>query len=386
MIRKPWKHFSVYQIILWLASVVAGAVLLIFGTVCTMTDSPASFFRFLSNFHAIRQNYFRPVSDAQLFDGASSGMVEALSDPYSVMLKGKSADQMKEETLGEYGGIGVVLGMSSSGNHFYILHVFPGSTAEQNGLKPGDEIISVDDEDISSMDAEQLAGKIRGKDGTTVSLVIRRDGNDIPFSIIRSNITMPTVQGTMISDDIGYIHIYSFTKHTPDEFRDELKELSDSGMKKLIIDLRMNPGGLVDSVVAVANQILTSGTIVSYHMKDGTDQVFRINGVEHPLPMAVLIDGNSASASEILAGAVQDKQEGTIIGENSYGKGTVQTLLDVGNGEMMKLSIAEYLTAAGRTIDKTGIAPDIPVKQEGQIFDPASDNVLQRAVDELKNK
>lgn len=151
-------------------------------------------------------------------------------------------------------------------------------------------------------------------------------------------------------------------------------------MDRLILDLRMNPGGLIDSVVAVADQILSGGPVVSYQEKNGNTRVFSIKGTDDPLPLVVLMDRNSASASEILAGAVQDKKAGTVMGERSYGKGTVQVIHPMDGREALKLSVAQYLTAAGRRIDKIGIEPDIPVTQTGRLFDPGADSVLQEAI------
>lgn len=188
----------------------------------------------------------------------------------------------------------------------------------------------------------------------------------------------------MAEGDIGYIHIYSFASHTADEFRKTYETLAAQGMKKMIIDLRMNPGGMIDSVTAVADQILTAGTVVSYQVKSGKTENFQIKGIEKPLPMVVLIDKDSASASEILAGAVQDKKEGIIIGERSFGKGTVQVVHPVADREVLKISVAQYLTASGRKIDKVGIEPDKMVSQTGRVFDPSSDNVYQSAVRELR--
>lgn len=194
---------------------------------------------------------------------------------------------------------------------------------------------------------------------------------------------MPTVQSRLIDKNIGYIHIFSFAKHTDEEFEKQLASIKAQGADPLIIDLRMNPGGLVDTVISIMNQILTKGRVLSYHTRNSDDRTFDITGIETPLPMVILIDRNSASASEILAGAVQDKKEGIIIGETSYGKGTVQSVIQNGNKSALKISIAEYRTAAGRIIDKTGITPDIAIKQTGHVFKQEDDNVLKKAIEVL---
>ena len=277
------------------------------------------------------------------------------------------------------------MGLDGNGS-IRIFNVFEGSAAEKAGIQSGDTILSVDGTSVDELGLTGTAQAVRGENGTEVNLAISRNGKPLTFTVNRSNVSLPTVLSRMVEGNIGYIHIFTFSRHTPDEFKKQLSTLKDQGCEKLIIDLRMNPGGMIDSVVAVADQILTGGTVVSYHtMHQGTEN-FTIKGIDNPMPMAVLIDKNSASASEILAGAVQDKKEGTIIGETSYGKGTVQAVYPDGNREALKISIAEYRTAAGRIIDKKGIVPDIPVEQTGHPFSFSSDNVLQKAVDVLKNE
>lgn len=353
--------------------------------VYSVTDHPKELMHFLVNYMDVKNNYFRPVSDATLFQGASEGMVAALGDPYSMVLSGEKYDSFMQSALGEYGGIGVVMSLTQDDKPV-ILTVFSNGTAQEAGLQPGDIITAVDGQDTAELGINGTASAVRGEKGTTVEMDIDRNGEAMHFSVARSEITLPTVQSYMASDDIGYIHIFSFGKHTADEFRDQLASLKITGAKKLIIDVRMNPGGLIDSVVAVADQILTKGTVVSYHTKGGQSEDFTIDGVENPMPMVVLIDKNSASAAEILAGAVQDKKEGTIMGETSYGKGTVQAVLQDGGQSALKISIAQYLTPSGKTIDKVGIEPDIPVEQTGFLFNKDHDNVLQKAVEVLEGK
>ena len=284
-------------------------------------------------------------------------MVSALDDPHSMILSGEKYESFMQSTRGEYGGIGVVIGADRK-NVTRIISVFPGSSAEKNGLQSGDIIKRVNDEDVSALSLSEVSDRIRGEAGTRVSLLVKRENEEKLFWVERSNVSMPTVQSRLIDKNIGYIHIFSFAKHTDEEFEKQLASVKAQGADRLIIDLRMNPGGLVDTVISIMNQILTKGRVLSYHTRNGDDRTFDITGIETPLPMVILIDRNSASASEILAGAVQDKKEGIIIGETSYGKGTVQSVIQNGNKSALKISIAEYRTAAGRIIDKTGITPD----------------------------
>lgn len=371
-------------------SYIGGTVLLssaaLFGGVYWLTGGhPGGFYHFLHSYRIVKDNYFRPIDENALWQGASKGMLASLEDPYSTVLAGDTFNSFMETTNGEYGGIGVVMGLDGNGS-IRIFNVFEGSAAEKAGIQSGDTILSVDGTSVDELGLTGTAQAVRGENGTEVNLAISRNGKPLTFTVNRSNVSLPTVLSRMVEGNIGYIHIFTFSRHTPDEFKKQLSTLKDQGCEKLIIDLRMNPGGMIDSVVAVADQILTGGTVVSYHTMHQGSENFTIKGIDNPMPMAVLIDKNSASASEILAGAVQDKKEGTIIGETSYGKGTVQAVYPDGNREALKISIAEYRTAAGRIIDKKGIVPDIPVEQTGHPFSFSSDNVLQKAVDVLKNE
>ncbi len=371
-------------------SYIGGTALLssaaLFGGVYWLTGGhPGGFYHFLHSYRIVKDNYFRPIDENALWQGASKGMLASLEDPYSTVLAGDTFNSFMETTNGEYGGIGVVMGLDGKGS-IRIFNVFEGSAAEKAGIQSGDTILSVDGTPVDELGLTGTAQAVRGENGTEVNLAISRNGKPLTFTVNRSNVSLPTVLSRMVEGNIGYIHIFTFSRHTPDEFKKQLSTLKDQGCEKLIIDLRMNPGGMIDSVVAVADQILTGGTVVSYHTMHQGSENFTIKGIDNPMPMAVLIDKNSASASEILAGAVQDKKEGTIIGETSYGKGTVQAVYPDGNREALKISIAEYRTAAGRIIDKKGIVPDIPVEQTGHPFSFSSDNVLQKAVDVLKNE
>lgn len=386
---EEWKSFLKAHWKMGL-SYIGGTALLssaaLFGGVYWLTGGhPGGFYHFLHSYRIVKDNYFRPIDENALWQGASKGMLASLEDPYSTVLAGDTFNSFMETTNGEYGGIGVVMGLDGNGS-IRIFNVFEGSAAEKAGIQSGDTILYVDGTSVDELGLTGTAQAVRGENGTEVNLAISRNGKPLTFTVNRSNVSLPTVLSRMVERNIGYIHIFTFSRHTPDEFKKQLSTLKDQGCEKLIIDLRMNPGGMIDSVVAVADQILTGGTVVSYHTMHQGSENFTIKGIDNPMPMAVLIDKNSASASEILAGAVQDKKEGTIIGETSYGKGTVQAVYPDGNREALKISIAEYRTAAGRIIDKKGIVPDIPVEQTGHPFSFSSDNVLQKAVDVLKNE
>ena len=370
------------KILFWLGSDILTAIVLVLGSLYMFTDSPSSLMIFLFTYQAVKENYFHEVTDDVLFEGASNGMVSALDDPHSMILSGDKYESFMQSTSGEYGGIGVVIGADRK-NVTRIISVFPGSSAEKNGLQSGDIIKRVNDEDVSALSLSEVSDRVHGEAGTRVSLLVERENEEKLFWVERSNVSMPTVQSRLIDKNIGYIHIFSFAKHTDEEFEKQLASVKAQGADRFIIDLRMIPGGLVDTVISIMNQILTKGRVLSYHTRNGDDRTFDITGIETPLPMVILIDRNSASASEILAGAVQDKKEGIIFGETSYGKGTEQSVIQNGNKSALKISIAEYRTAAGRIIDKTGITPDIAIKQTGHVFKQEDDNVLKKAIEVL---
>ena len=368
---------------LWIVSSLVGAMAIIGLFLFTFFDSPKAFLQFLHDYQIIRTRYFRPVSDETLFQGAVKGMASSLGDTYSFYLTGDVYKSFMEQTTATFGGVGIIIGEDKQGD-FYILAVFKKGAAHEAGIQPGGKLVAVDGKKLHGMEPILAANLVRGKVGTAVTLTIEENGKVKDYKMHRSDVVLPTVSDQMVSGDIGYIHIYKFATHTGEEFKEALRDVKAKGARKLIIDVRMNPGGLITSVVDVADQILTRGPVVSYQAKNGTKQTFDIDGISKPMPMVILIDRNSASASEILAGAVQDKKEGLVMGEKSFGKGTIQSVEELSDGTALKISIAQYLTAGGRKIDKIGIKPDVAVQQTGTPFDMNSDSVLQEAIRKLK--
>ena len=257
----------------------------------------------------------------------------------------------------------------------------PGAVA---GLQAGDQILKIDGADTKDMIFEQVAAKIRGEAGTSVVLLIHREGEtDKEYEIVRASIQMHSVGHDVLPHDMGYIRIASFTENTGSEFADAYQDLEGKGVKGLILDLRGNPGGLLTSCVEVANFLVPKGEIVSIVQRDGTKEIHESKLEQVKYPLVVLIDGGSASAAEIVAGAVQDTGAGTLIGEKSYGKGSVQVVMPMYAGDALKLTIAKYYTPSGRSIDGTGVQPDVSVA-----FDAAGavDNQLLKAVEVLQSK
>ena len=321
--------------------------------------------RFFGVMKFIQARYVNAPNTTALIDGAIEGMVASLNDPHSVYMPPSMFKELRQHTEGSFGGIGVTMGFKD--NVVKIISVLEGTPGEAAGLRAGDEILAVDGTPTSEMQNEEVALRIRGEAGTQVVLRILRDGAEQEYTITRDVIQVTSVRGTMVEGTtIGYIRIGSFAEHTGEEFSREMSRLGGEGMTALIIDLRENPGGLITSCVAVAEQVVPAGRIVSVIDRDGGEEVYRSSLGERKYPLAVLIDENSASASEILAGALQDTGAGTIIGTTSYGKGSVQAVIPLFHEDGLKLTIAKYVTPNGRSIDGTGITPDIVVARSPQ--------------------
>ena len=326
--------------------------------------------RFFGVKRMIETRYVSDVDTTSLMDGAIDGMVKSLGDPHSIYMKTSMYKALKEHTAGAFGGIGVTMGFKD--DKVTIMAVLEGTPGEKVGLKVGDEIMSVDGTPVTEYQPEEVALHIRGDAGTEVKLLIHRaDEADKEYAIQRDMIKVPSAKGKMLDDGrMGYIRIASFGENTGDEFKSEYNKLKEAGMAGLIVDLRQNPGGLITSCVEVADMLVPKGNIVSVVQRDGSKEEYDSSLEESTPPIVVLIDGNSASASEILAGALQDREAATIVGSKSYGKGSVQVVVPLFHNDGLKLTIAKYYTPSGKCIDGIGIEPDITVNlNEGDTVD-----------------
>ena len=334
------------------------------GLVCLLlginSNTALDLGRFFVALRFIENNYVQPVERRTLIDGAISGMVNSLGDPHSIYLAPQLYSQLRAETSGAFGGIGVYMGFKNGG--VQVVNVIPDSPGFKAGLLAGDEILAVDGQPVEEISPGEVALKIRGQVGTNVELLIHRDDADLTFNLTRENIHMRTVAGKMLDDQVAYIKISNFSEHTGDEFKTTLNDLAAQGMKGFVLDMRQNPGGVITSCVDIAQQIVPAGTITSVIQRDGTKEVYTSDLDAPKFPIVVLIDGNSASAAELLAGALQDTHAAIVIGETSYGKGSVQTLIPMAHDDGLKLTIAKYYTPAGKCIDGLGITPDIEIK------------------------
>lgn len=338
--------------------------------------------RFMGVMRLIESRYVADVDDTKLIDGAISGMVKSLEDPHSIYMDEEMFRQLRAHTEGTFGGIGVYMGFKDGG--VQIISVMEDSPGAKAGLKANDEILAVDGVPVTEFQPEEVALHIRGEKGTDVELLVRREGQeDKTYRITRDDIKMRTVAERMAEDGIGYIRIAFFSENTGKEFRASLEKLEAEGMKGLILDLRENPGGVVTSCVEIGQLLVPKGPIVSVVEKDGEKEVYTSNLESTKYPVVVLIDGNSASASEILAGALQDTGAGTLVGTKSYGKGSVQMMLPMLHEDGLKLTIAKYYTPNGRSIDGTGIEPDVVIELP---HDAVSDVQLAKATEVIKEK
>lgn len=370
-----------------LATAVAVLSAVVFGLyqLCgASTQNMVQVIRLVGTMRFIDSRYVDEVPFATLIDGAIDGMMQSLGDKHSIYMDSKKFKQLMQQNEGSFGGIGVVMGFPGPGQ-CQVMSVMENTPGEAAGLQPEDFILKVDGVDVKELQPEEVAQRVRGDEGTQVVLTIGRKGqDDFEVSITRAVISMTTAKGVMLQDTkIGYIRVASFSEKTAKEFQTDLAKLKEEGMQGLIIDLRANPGGLITSCVDIANQVVPAGEIVSVVDRNGHREVFDSGLEDFGYPIVVLIDGNSASASEILAGAIQDRQCGTLVGTKSFGKGSVQTMVPLYDGDGIKLTVARYYTPSGRSIDGVGIEPDVAVElPEGSRVDVQ----LNKAIEVMKEK
>ncbi len=311
--------------------------------------------------------YQEPDVDA-MFEGAKRGLLYGLEDPYTYYYNAQEYATLWEEDEGQYAGVGIQLTASPETYLCSILRVFSGSPAEEVGLKKGDILVQVEDVEVTAYTMQQAVDIMRGEIGKTVHVMIQRGSEQMEFDVPRAEIHINWVSSTMLDNDIGLIQLYEFSGDCAPAFQKQLDELLAKGCKALVIDLRDNPGGWVDDATAMADIFLPECTIAYMEHRDGEREYYKAKAGELNIPLVVLINENSASASEILSGALQDYKKATIVGTKSFGKGVVQYVLPLGTkGEAMQLTTAQYFTPNGNVVHKVGISPDVEVQmEEGQ--------------------
>lgn len=330
----------------------------------------------------IRTQYLYPVNSPQLVEGAIKGLVGSLNDPYSVYLEPKTYAQLQEQIKGTFGGLGILVGIKEQ--QLTVVRSYQGTPAAKAGIIEGDVISKIEERDARGLDLETAISLMRGPVGSKINLTINRQGSMIQFPLIREEISVPTVEGRVLPNtSIGCIVLSQFTERTADEIRETLSRFQDKHVKGIILDLRDNPGGELMAAVNVARNFIPKGPIVYIDYRVGNDQSFVSEGRTIQLPLVVLINGGSASAAEILAGAVKDRGVGTLVGTKTFGKGIVQTVFPLSNGAGLKLTTARYLTPNKNDIHEKGIEPDVVVQPSE---DRSRDVQMERAVDLLKQK
>lgn len=327
------------------------------------------------------------IKESDLENFLLKGYVNGLKDPYSVYYNEEETKELYETTEGEYSGIGAVMSQNLETGVITMVNVYEDSPAEKAGFKNNDILYKVNGKDISTEDISKVVNKIKGEEGTEVTITVLRDGKEYEATATREKLEAHTIEYEMKEDHIGYVRVTEFDMVTYNQFVEAITDLKKQGMKGIIIDLRGNPGGNLSTVCQMLDYILPEGLIVYTEDKDGKREVMT-SDEEHKLemPMTVLVDGRSASASKIFAGAIQDYQLGTLVGTTTYGKGVVQQLFDLKDGTCLKLTIAEYFTPKGRNIHEKGIKPDVEVEYQYDKNNADADNQLDKAIEVLKEK
>ena len=337
----------------------------------------------------IDENYLGEVDDSELTEGLYKGYMEALGDPYSEYYDEKETKELTESISGEFSGVGALLSQNRDTGLITITKVYENSPAMKAGLEDGDILYKVDGKDISGQDLDQVVSGIRGEKGTNVKLTVLRgaEAEEITVTAVRDIVEEQTIAYEMREGKIGYLVISAFDTVTVKQYEEALRDLLEQGMKGIVIDLRNNPGGDLDAVCQMLDLILPEGVLVYTEDKEGTKKEYKSDKEDIlDLPMTVLVNGNSASASEIFAGAVQDYGEGKIVGTQTYGKGVVQSIFMLRDGSSVKLTVSEYFTPKGRTINGKGITPDVKVEYKYDTKAPTADNQLKKAIEELKKE
>lgn len=341
----------------------------------------------------IDQYYLFDIDKNKQQEGAVEGYVKALGDPYSEFLTKEEMDSLNQQTEGEYAGVGIVVTPSETGA-ITVVSAIKGSPAFEKGIKKDDIILKINGKDYNASQMNDAVKVMKGKPNTDVKLTIARMENKtskiFDVNITRRMISLTTVNSQKIGD-IGYINITQFDRKTDKEFIEQYENLKKQNVKSIVLDLRNNPGGLLDSTVKIADYLLPQGVIVKTVDKNKKEDVQKSDSSEQNLPMVVLVNGSSASASEILTGALKDYKKATIVGEKTFGKGIVQTIIPMEKGEGLKLTISEYFSPNGNKIHKQGVKPDVEIKLDEKakgigVEFMNEDNQLQKALEILNKK
>ncbi|MBZ0291129.1 MAG: S41 family peptidase [Anaerolineae bacterium] len=362
-------------------------------------DATTVFEPFWQVYNLIEDQYVdpnnQPVTQAELVDGAISGMINALGDEFSGYMPPDVYQMQNEYLEGEFEGIGATIRtIEDEGGSVEVVSVFPGSPAESAGIIAGDIFVAVNGEEVAGLTQSEIAFKVRGPEGTDVQITMRRDDDLIDFTLTRARIEIPNIEAHVEDGNIGYVRLYQFTADARQQLDEALTEIDANNRDGLILDLRGNPGGLLNSAIDIASAFVDDSTVLIEDFgPDREPLTLETNGTYQGLdvPLVLLVDEGSASASELVAGALQDLGRATIIGETTFGKGTVQTWRELVNGAGVRLTIARWKTPDGHWIHSQGIKPDIEVivnngavaNDEGTLDEPDTDLQLDAAIEFL---
>ncbi len=333
--------------------------------------------------------YLDDVSEEELQDGICSGMIEALDDKYAAYYTAEELNEQNQKNEGIYYGIGAYISLDTETETPFVSGVIEGTPAEKAGLRMGDIIYAVDGTRTFQMSLDEVTSLVKGDEGTSVTLTLIRGEDVFDQDVVRRKVDRPTVVSEMLEGDIGYIGISEFKDVTVDQFTENYAVIKGSGAKALILDLRGNPGGLLDVVVEVGQQILPEGLVVYTEDKNGNRTEYKCDGTrEIEIPLVVLVNGGSASAAEVLTGAVKDYGIGTIMGTTTYGKGVVQKIITLSDGSAVKLTTDGYFTPNGNNIHGKGIEPDVVVEFDADAYygENRIDNQLEAAKEYLQKQ
>ena len=340
------------------------------------------FSKFWAALDAVKKDYIGNVDYNNVVEGAIAGMVASLEDPFSAYINPKEMSMFEGEINGTFEGIGAEISVKDG--QLTVIAPLEGSPSEKPGIKAGDVIEEIDGENVGIMTVDDAIGKIRGKKGTWVVLSISRNKNEQPLKIKvkRDTIKVKSVEYKMLDGNIAYIKILRFDNSTKTYFEKYASQLTKSKAKGLILDLRNNPGGYLDSAADIASEFIKDGDVAIEEFKDKKQEKISASGQGKlfDLPLVVLVNQGSASGSEIVAGAIQDRERGVLVGQKTFGKGTVQELQPISGGGAIKITVAKWLTPKGHDIQKNGLSPDIAVEWDGT----GTDIQLERAVQEMK--
>lgn len=344
----------------------------------------------LSRLWGMIDKYFLwEIDEETAIDGVYKGLLDSLDDPYSVYYTKEEMDDIIESASGKYSGIGAYVATDVDKNIAYVSRPMPNSPAEESGLLANDYIYEIDGEDVRGLELSVVVSKIKGPENSKVVITVKREGEPelLDFTVTRRTIEVPMLEYSMLEDNIGYIWLYEFEKVAIDQFDRAYEELESKGMKGLIIDLRDNPGGDLDAVVRLSDEFLPEGTIVYTKDKNGDGRTYKSDAEYKNIPLVLLVNGNSASASEIFSGSLKDHDVATLVGTTTFGKGIVQSLFTLSDGSGVKITESEYYLPNDECIHGVGIEPHVEIEFDSESYlKDKTDNQKNKAIEIIKEK